>query len=211
MDEKTEGTSGDNEYLIRGVGFGNGLFVAARGFPGGSVRVSHDGANWTSHEAPTDQWMAAVAYVGSTYVAAGSNLAWTSRDGRTWSAQSVFPSAARAMAQSQSALLVALSNGEWWRSADAGETWSLDSQGHTASNEVKVADCGGSFREVGDGDYRGLPACAGFARTRGAVHAEGTWLRAASGGIERSTDGSSWTKVYSRSGVEDIDIGYVVY
>jgi hypothetical protein len=210
IDKKTEGTSGDNEYLIRGIGWGNGKFVAARGFPSGKVRVSSDGANWTSFDAPSNQWMAAVVYTGTKYVAVGSGQSWTSNDGQEWTVTNPFNTGVRTMVLGGTRLVAAGQNGTWWRSDNSGATWSIDSMNHIASNEVKIAYCGTSFMDIGNGNYANMGACSNFKRTRGAVHAEGVYLRAivGGGGIERSTNGTSWTKVYN-VGVEDIEIGYV--
>jgi hypothetical protein len=186
------------------------LFVAACGFPNGSVRISPDGANWTSHNPPTDQWMASVVYTGTKYVAVGGvGTAWTSSDGMTWTNTGPFNGTGmRTLVVGGTRIVAAGQNGTWWRSDDSGASWQVDSMNHTASNEVKIAYCGNSFMEIGNGNYNGLAGCTNFKRARGAVHAEGVWLRANNGGIERSTNGTNWTKVFNSS-VEDIEIGYV--
>jgi hypothetical protein len=209
VDQKTEGTSGDNEYLIRGLGWGNGKFVTACGFPNGKVRVSADGANWTSYDPPGSQWMATVVYSGTKYVAVGANNAWTSSDGMTWNETVPFSTGIRTLVIGGTRLVAAGQNGTWWRTDDSGTSWQVDSMNHTASNEVKIAYCGTTFSEIGNGNYANLAKCNNFKRTRGAVHAEGVWLRANNGGIERSTNGTQWTKTFNFNGIEDIEIGYV--
>ena len=206
VDEQRAGTSGDNEFLIRGVGFGNGLFVAARGYPSGLVRVSRDGATWTEHQAPSSQWMGGIAFVSARFVAVGSDHAWTSTDGVTWLDSTPFPSAMRTVVVGGTRLMAAGSSGEWWRSDDLGTTWAIDSANHTQSNEIKIAACGGGFLEIGDNDYRNLSNCQGFTRTRGGVYARGVFLRA-NNGIERSTDGVTWSRVFAGP-VEDIEVGF---
>ncbi len=208
VDEQRDGVSGDNEFLIRGIGWGNGLFVAARGFPNGLVRVSPDGKTWTSHTAPSDQWMAGVVYAGSHFVAVGSGQSWTSPDGTTWAVTNPFPTAMRTLVVGGSQLMAAGSDGRWFRSADSGATWQLDSGSHSPSNEVKIAWCGSGFVQVGDGNFSGVTRCPGFTRTRGMVHGAGVWLRANAGGIERSLDGTQWTRVFTGA-VEDLELGWV--
>jgi hypothetical protein len=152
--------------------------------------------------------MAEVLWAGDRFVAVGSNRVWTSADGFTWAVASPFPTAMRALVQGVTRLMAAGSNGQWWRSDDHGASWSLDSASHTASNEVKIAACGSGFSEIGVANYSGLSGCQGFTRARGIVHANGVWLRA-NNGIERSTDGTTWTKVYSNGGVEDVEVGQI--
>src|SRR5204862_2619775 len=105
--------------------------------------------------------------------------------------------------------LMAAGNGAWRKSTDNGTTWTLDSA-HTASNEIKIAWCGQAFAEIGNGNYQNLPSCTGFTRCRGAVHAEGVWLRTSGNRIERSLNGTSWAPVFTASdGLEVVEVGYL--
>jgi hypothetical protein len=105
--------------------------------------------------------------------------------------------------------LIAAGNGAWWKPTDGGTTWAYDSA-HTTSNEVKVAYCADGFKEIGDGDFRNLGACANFTRCRGAVHAEVVWLRTVDKRIERSVDGTTWKTVHTTGDyLQDVEIGYV--
>jgi hypothetical protein len=207
---KTEGVSGDNQWVIRGVGFGNGLFVAARGFPDGAVRTSPDGANWTNRTAPTNQWMGGVVYVAGRFVAAGgTGTSWISTDGITWTAKTPFAGLAVRTVVAGGGTLLAAGNGQWWKSMDNGDTWIYDSA-HTASNDIKVAYCGNTFTEVGVNALPDLSSCANFTRCRGAVHAAGVYLRTNDTRIERSLDGARWTLVHTATEtLEDVEIGYV--
>jgi hypothetical protein len=210
IDANSEGTSGDNEFVIRGIGFGNGLFVAARGYPSGFVRTSPDGASWTNRMAPTNQWMGEVVYVAGRWVAAGgTGTAWLSPDGITWTDKAAFGGLGIRTVVAGAGTLMAAGNGQWWKSADNGTTWTLDSP-HTASNEIKIAYCGDAFKEIGDGNYNGLPTCTNFTRCRGAVHAEGIYLRTNGNRIERSTNATTWTPVHTAPNpLEDVEVGYV--
>jgi hypothetical protein len=209
-DVKTEGTTGDNEFVIRGIGFGNGLFVAARGYPNGAVRTSPDGANWTNRTAPTNQWMGGVVYAGGKWAAAGgTGVFWQSTDGITWTSKNGFGGAAMRTVVAGGGMLMAAGDGQWWKSMDGGGTWTLDSM-HTASNDMKIAYCTDGFKEIGDGDYKGLAACAAFTRCRGAVHAAGVYLRTSGTRIERSTNGTTWTTAHTATeGLEDVEVGYL--
>jgi hypothetical protein len=208
-DVKTEGESGDNQWVIRGIGFGKGLFVAARGWPNGFVRTSPDGATWTNRMAPTDQWMSGIVFFKDHFVTAGGAVSWVSNDGITWTGKRDFMGLGIRTVVAGGDVLIAAGNGAWWKSTDGGLTWAYDSP-HTASNEIKVATCGGQFQEIGDDDYHGLPTCAGFTRCRGAVHAEGVYLRTNDKRIERSTNGTTWTAVHNATEfLLDVEVGHV--
>jgi hypothetical protein len=209
-DVKTEGTSGDNQWVIRGVGFGSGLFVAARGFPDGDVRTSPDGANWTNRPAPTNQWMGGVLHVAGRFVAAGgTGTSWLSPDGIAWTAKTAFAGLAVRTIVAGGGILLAAGNGQWWRSMDNGDTWTYDSA-HSASNDIKIAYCGNTFMEVAANGLPDLSSCPGFTRCRGAVHAAGVYLRTNERRIERSLDGTGWTPVHTATdSLEDVEIGYV--
>jgi hypothetical protein len=58
----------DDEWLLRDIGFGGGVFVAA----GYRVMTSTDGKEWTSTERQED-WIGGLAYGEGKWVAAGSN------------------------------------------------------------------------------------------------------------------------------------------
>jgi hypothetical protein len=106
--------------------------------------------------------------------------------------------------------LLAAGNGQWWKSMDNGGTWTKDSAAHTMSNEIKVAYCDGGFKEIGDGNFGQMAGCTGFTRCRGAVHAEGVWLRTNGNKVERSMNGTTWTSVHTApASLEDVEVGYL--
>src|SRR6185295_14802058 len=84
MTEKTP-TGGDDNDLFRGVGFGEGRFVAVGGSSVALTRVSTDGVNWADG-GTANAWLGGAAFTGSVWIAAGGNgLRVRSTDhGMTW-------------------------------------------------------------------------------------------------------------------------------
>lgn len=60
---------GDDENLLRGIGFGNGQFLAV----GGSVFISTDGATWELSAFNPDSFISDAVYANGTWVIAGGN------------------------------------------------------------------------------------------------------------------------------------------
>jgi hypothetical protein len=60
---------GDDENLLRGIGFGGGLFLAV----GGSVFMSTDGATWELSEFNPDSFISDAVYSDGIWVIAGGN------------------------------------------------------------------------------------------------------------------------------------------
>ncbi len=84
MTEKTA-MGGDDNDLFRGVGFGEGRFVAVGGSSVALTRVSTDGVQWL--DGGTGRaWLGGAAFTGTVWVAAGGNgLRVRSTDhGTTW-------------------------------------------------------------------------------------------------------------------------------
>lgn len=85
VDERTENPSGgDDGDLVRGLGAGNGLFVAAVG--GGGVRklwVSDDGVGWNKMML-TGNGYSDVAFGNGKFVAGGGHESTVSTDGMSW-------------------------------------------------------------------------------------------------------------------------------
>lgn len=79
---------GDDNTLFRGVGYGDGLFIAVGGSSEGQIATSTDGITWEFHT-PGSSWLGDVAYLGGAggvFVTAGGNgLRLRSADGGvTW-------------------------------------------------------------------------------------------------------------------------------
>jgi hypothetical protein len=73
---------GDDENLLRGIGFGDGLFLAV----GGNVFTSTDGANWDLSAFNPDSFISDAVYADGTWVIAGGNglLARSIDSAQTW-------------------------------------------------------------------------------------------------------------------------------
>ncbi len=77
---------GDDENVLRGVGYGSGVFIAVGGAALGFSLRSVDGINWTDENRTPASFLSDVAFVGGVFVAAGGNgLRMRSLDqGVTW-------------------------------------------------------------------------------------------------------------------------------
>lgn len=73
---------GDDENLLRGIGFGNGLFLAV----GGGVFTSADGATWALSAFNPDSFISDAVYANGIWVIAGGNglRARSIDDAQTW-------------------------------------------------------------------------------------------------------------------------------
>jgi hypothetical protein len=153
--------------------------------------------------------MGAIVWTGASFIAGGGlGTVWASQNGVDWTAKAgqLDGLPIRTIVRGAGGVLEAAGNGASWRSTDGGASWTYD-VARTASNEIAIAECGGVFTEITTAD---LSTCAGFSRARGAVHAEGVYLRVNGMGIDRSTNGKDWMNVYSGSDwLEDVEVGYV--
>ncbi len=81
-DEQSGAVAGGDADLFRGIGWGNGYFVAV----GGLIARSPDGMNWEDDLAALPGWMGGVAYGNDRWVAAGGNGRYMTSDddAATW-------------------------------------------------------------------------------------------------------------------------------
>jgi hypothetical protein len=195
-DSQTLGADGDNEFLLRAVSFGKGVFVAL----GWKVLSSTDGKTWTEGTNPQHQWLGGVQFSDAGFVAVGGyGYSALSSDGMLWKVGGSMPNneASRSLAFGSNKFVSATDPGNWYESSD-GSSWSLLSGGHTSN---QVAYCSGAFKD--------LSACSGAFNARGRATAQGVTLRLNNGKLERSTDGSVFNAVAdSPSELEDVAVGY---
>ncbi|MDB4990363.1 MAG: hypothetical protein JWN04_5541 [Myxococcaceae bacterium] len=195
----TSGGSGDDQNLLRGVAYGNGLFVAA----GWRIWTSTDAVSWTERTNPSKQWEGGLEFGNNRFVGAGgSGSSIYSTDGITWMAGKDRNSeAGRSVAFGNGMFLAGTDANNWWTTTD-GNTWTVLSGGH---NTNQVMWCGNKFSEPAD--------CTDpLARNNGqTAFGAGVWVSAGSGYIERSEDGKTWTKTQDTSAypVEGVTFGYV--
>jgi hypothetical protein len=195
-DEQTLGGGGDDEFLLRAVGFGKGVFVAL----GWKILSSPDGKTWTEHPNPQHQWLGGVQFGGGSFLATGGyGYCASSGDGLTWQACKSIPNneASRSLAFGAGKFVTATDPGNWFESA-GGEGWTLVSGGHQSN---QVAYCG-ALKEYA--------ACSGAFNARGRASAAGTTIRLKDGKLERSTNDVDFAPVAgSPSALEDIAVGFL--
>jgi hypothetical protein len=186
-DDQTLGGGGDDEYLLRGVTHGRGVFVAV----GWKILTSPDGKAWTERSNPSRQWLGGVGYGNDRFAAVGGyGYSATSADGIAWiRASSRGTEAARSLAVGGGKFIGATDPGNWWSSTD-GQAWQRGEGGHSS----RVVWCGDGFTDAA--------ACAGPAgRNNGrSAFGAGVWVSVRGATIERSTDGGSTWKVMKSGG-----------
>ncbi len=194
-DEQMLGGGGDDEFLLRAVGFGQGVFVAL----GWKILSSPDGKTWTEQPNPQHQWLGGVQFGGGSFLATGGyGYCASSVDGLTWKACKSIPNneASRSLAFGAGKFVTATDPGNWFESID-GYGWLLVSGGHPSN---QVAFCG-ALKEYA--------ACTGAFNARGRATAAGTTIRLKDGKLERSTNDLDFTPVAgSPSGMEDVAVGF---
>jgi hypothetical protein len=195
-DDTTLGGGGDDQYLLRAVTFGKGVFVAT----GWKILTSPDGraGTWTDHTMPSQQWLGGVQFGNNRFVATGGyGFSANSTDGLSWSpAGSLQTQASRSLAFGEGKFVSATDAGNWWSSTD-GESWTTMSGGH----QTQVAYCGG---------FKDESACSGKFTARNQAVGEGIVIRAVNGDLQRSTNGTSFTTVLSQGqALEAVAFGYV--
>lgn len=198
IDSQRLGGGGDDNYLLRAIAFGKGLFVAL----GWQLHTSPDGKTWTMRTKMAGQWMGGVRFGNGMFVAAGGYGESTySMDGLTW------PQGGGRM--TDAARSVAFGNGLWMARADSNHWWQT-------SNGQSWTDMGGNHTDdvvFCDNQFVDATACAGPAGRDGGRNAfgENVWVGIRDGKVERSEDGgTTWKTVYTASDpLEDVAFGYV--
>ncbi|NOU31765.1 MAG: hypothetical protein HOO96_28005 [Polyangiaceae bacterium] len=84
-DQSDVANGGDDQYLIRDVGWGGGQWLTAGGF-NGNIKTSPNGASWTTQANSVGQWFGGVAYGNGMWVAVGGagRRARSINGGVTW-------------------------------------------------------------------------------------------------------------------------------
>lgn len=196
---------GDDEFLLRDVGFGGGVFSAV----GWHVKTSSDAAAWTDH-GKMGQWLGGLAYGKSKWVAAGGygRRAW-SDDGFTWhdADDGGLHGAYRGLG---------FGGGHWVGVGDGGRrSWTDDGvtwhegTGDGATSLGEIAFGGGTFVAIGgktalrstDGGATWSAATkAPTADLEGIVHDGKRFVAVGSGHAFASTDGMNWDEISSSAG-----------
>ncbi|MEA2696311.1 MAG: hypothetical protein QOI66_582 [Myxococcales bacterium] len=198
IDSQRLGGGGDDNFLLRSIAFGNGLFVAL----GWQTQTSPDGKTWTTRTTSVGQWMGGVRFGNGRFVAAGGyGASMYSPDGVTWmNGSRRMTDPARSVAFGNGLWVARADSNHWWQTS-SGETWMDLGGAHTDA----VVFCGGQFV---DAAACTTPVGRDGGRT---AFGSGVWIGIRGGKVERSTDGGmTWTPVYTASDpLEDVAFGYV--
>lgn len=202
---------GDDENVLRGVGYGDGTFVAVGGAALGFSLRSLDGITWTDENRTLTSFVSDVAHVGGVFVAAGGNgLRVRSLDGGvTWQDPAEGLSAHFRAIASNGEVAVAIGSSyggdpiEGVRSSTAGDgTWSAPVQG--GSGYASIAAGGGVFVAL---DYAGVAHVSSDGTTwqdadvalpggdHRVIHAAGMFVTDGEGGYWTSSDGTTWQMI----------------
>ena len=192
---------GDDPRLLRGVGYGDGLFVAV----GNRVMTSRDGIDWTTTVADTGAFLSDAVWADGTWVVAGGNgLRMRSRDdGATFTDRAPFVSGHfRSIAVGNGAFVAVghtYDNGGLMSTTRDGATWT-DRTGGAAYAQVEFG--AGVFVAVGDGGRVSVStdgtswdeSTLGGERLNDVAFANGELLVHGGSAYWSSTDGHSWTR-----------------
>ncbi|MCC7536369.1 MAG: hypothetical protein IT379_09155 [Deltaproteobacteria bacterium] len=195
---------GDDPRLLRGVGYGDGLFVAV----GNRVLVSRDGVEWTERAYPSESFVSDAVWLDGTWAAAGGNgLRMRSIDGgETWGDETgYFAGHYRAIAAGNGRFLaVGHTYGDAVEGLSSvsldGATWSAERTGGASLRAIAFG--AGVFVAVGDrGRVMVTPDGEsivehelGTDALEDVAFVDGEHVVVASGGTWRSRDGDEWRR-----------------
>lgn len=129
---------------IRGLAYGNGVFVAV-GFASGGVAQGVSSTNGTTWTVRSVAATLGVCFGNGTFVSVGSGVAQTSTDGITWTARTI-PAGAWSSVAYGNGIFVAIGPGIAASSPD-GVTWTIRTM--PTQNTVRLAFGDGVFVAVG--------------------------------------------------------------
>lgn len=207
---EVDANGGDDDNLLRGVGYGDGMFVAVGGAAAGLTLRSPDGIAWEFVANDLGNFVSDVAWQDGTFAAAGGNgLRARSIDaGGSWQdATPYFSGHFRAIAAG-GGLFVAVGHtyGDSMiglsSSSTDGATWSTETTfgapmggGSIAYGDgVFVArDAAGAIRTTTDGTW-GEPVAQREGDGR-VIRADGVFITSGSDGVFSSSDGVQWESI----------------
>lgn len=195
---------GDDNTLFRGVGFGDGVFVAVGGSSEGQILTTENGIDWTTRT-PASSWLGDVTFEDGVFIAAGGNgLRQRSLDlGATWIDPGPYYAGHFRGIASGGGVVVAAGHtyggndqGLIMRSTDLGATWESEIVGGPQFGSIAYG--AGRFVAVGqDGCRSSADGAAwsdcglggGLGRV---VFANAQFIVPEGGGYSLSADGVSW-------------------
>lgn len=207
---------GDDNNLLRGVGYGAGTFIAVGGATTSLVLRSPDGIQWETIDAGLQAFLSDVVWQDDVFVAAGGNgqRAVSSDNGATWSATDEFyPGHFRGLAAGNGVFVAAGHTygddmiGMWSVSSD-GLSWGAETTGGApiqdgglafGAGTFVVRDSAGALTTSSDGGSW-APAADQFSGPGSLIYADGSFFTSDASGVWESSDGSSWTMVGPSNG-----------
>ncbi len=199
---------GDDDQLLRGVCYGDGIFLAVGGGGSGFSLRSADGIAWTDESHTLDAFVSDCVRLGDVFVIAGGNglRARSIDDGVTWQDDSPYYAGHyRAIAASES---IAVAVGHTYGEGTVGLVATTDGSGPWSSEQLVGAQYSGHGIAFGHGvfvthDADGVLRSStdgaqwddayDFDAGEGWVHfADGQFITAGDGSYWTSVDGSSW-------------------
>jgi len=203
---------GDDDDLLRGVGYGNGRWVAVGGAGNGLTMTSDDGITWNPASTSQSSFISDAVYLPGidTWVAAGGNgLRLRSTDGgETWGdAQGYYEGHFRGIAAGNG---VAVAVGHGYGSLDGTGLIDVTADGVTwlPAEQMPAHGMGGEDLAFGAGQFIIVQGTELHASSNGTswspvhsnaegyeqvVWAGGEFIARVPGGYYRSSDGASWT------------------
>ena len=200
---------GDDDALLRGIGYGDGTFVAVGGAAVGVTITSRNGADW-ENQTTQPSFLSDVVWLNDTFVAAGGNgLRLRSTDGGvTWGDQTGYYAGHFRGIATDGALVVAVGHtyggggdiGMWSTTTD-GDAWTAEETG--GSPFGAIAWGAGTFVAVGAGGRASASAdgttwddqTLGAANFNAVMFDGEAFLVAGDGALWSSPDGATWTEV----------------
>jgi hypothetical protein len=207
---------GDDNNLLRGVGYGGGTFVAVGGATEALVLTSPDGVRWQTVAAGIGAFLSDVVWQDELFVAAGGNgaRALSSDGGATWSSTAEYYAGHFREIAVGNGVFVAAGHtygdsmiGMWSTSTD-GASWSEEQTGGApvqsgglafGSGTFVIRDAAGALSFSSDG-ASWTPASTELAGPGSVLYAEGEFLTAGEDGLWRSSDGATWRMVGASNG-----------
>ncbi len=197
--EDRAGPVEDDNFLVRGLGYGAGVWVAVGGGSKGFTATSRDGLHWQNGAREFGGWMGDVGYVNGVFLLVGGNGArFRSLDlGETWGDPAPSVDAHFRHIAAGETLAVALAESGVSYTED-GSSWSdLVTFGGGVSdvaygNGVFVVVGGGRALVSRDGQDWSEHALAGVGDH--VIFASGEFVTRGAGGFWTSKDGEEWTQ-----------------
>jgi len=215
-------TSGFGTTTIRGVTYGDGLYVAVGS--SGKLTTSTDGTTWTTRTSGFGSYINDVTYGDGLYVAVGgpysSPTLATSPDGTTWTTRTSGLSKVISAVTYGDGLYVAVGLDGGIATSPDGTTWTTRTSGFGSTPIRGVTYGDGLYVAVGDSGklttstdgttWTSRTSGFGYTYINAVTYGDGLYVAVGDDGtMTTSTDGTTWTT--RTSGIDYDDIRGVTY